>query len=88
MSGSLRSKTIRLAHARPDLRPLLLPLLKEGGGMKDLLGDVVDLVAPHQDLFMRLWEKGDKRGIKTLLERHFGPMVHWHPKVRQFWSLM
>ena len=27
--SNLRSKVIRLAHARPELRPALLPLLKE-----------------------------------------------------------
>lgn len=27
--ADLRSKLIRLAHAKPDLRPVLLPLLKE-----------------------------------------------------------
>ena len=30
MSRSLRSKTIRLAYQKPELRPHLLPLLKEG----------------------------------------------------------
>ena len=29
MSDNLRSRIIRLAHTRPDLRPHLLPLLKE-----------------------------------------------------------
>lgn len=29
MSSDLRSRTIRLAHARPTLRPALLPLLKK-----------------------------------------------------------
>jgi hypothetical protein len=29
--SSLRSKVIRLAHANPELRPHLLPLLKEAG---------------------------------------------------------
>lgn len=42
MSSTLRSKVIRLAHANPELRPHLLPLLKEAGceklpegGMRD-----------------------------------------------------
>jgi hypothetical protein len=30
MSNTLRSKVIRLAHQNPELRPHLLPLLKEG----------------------------------------------------------
>ena len=29
---NLRNHLIRLAHAKPELRPLLLPLLKEGRG--------------------------------------------------------
>lgn len=29
--SNLRSKMIRLAHEQPELRPYLLPLLKEGG---------------------------------------------------------
>lgn len=32
MADSLRKKLIRLAHDQPELRPLLLPLLKKGGG--------------------------------------------------------
>lgn len=32
---TLRSKVIRLAHANPELRPHLLPLLKEAGGTPD-----------------------------------------------------
>jgi hypothetical protein len=31
MSNDLRSRTIRLAHANPELRPHLLPLLKVAG---------------------------------------------------------
>ncbi len=34
-SSSLRSKVIRLAHARPDLRPALLPLLKTAESFDD-----------------------------------------------------
>lgn len=35
--ANLRSKVIRLAHANPDLRPHLLPLLKTGGNMGEAL---------------------------------------------------
>lgn len=36
MSDPLRSKLIRLAHANPDIRPLLLPLLKEASDRCDV----------------------------------------------------
>lgn len=37
MNDALRSKVIRLAHANPDLRPHLLPLLQEGRTAADHL---------------------------------------------------
>lgn len=36
--ADLRSKLIRLAHARPELRPHLLPLLREDGVVSPVLG--------------------------------------------------
>jgi len=37
MADTLRSRLIRLAHAKPELRPVLLPLVKKarGGGLEE-----------------------------------------------------
>lgn len=42
---SLCAKLVRLAHARDDLRPHLLPLLRMAASEKDLLAPVYDLAA-------------------------------------------
>ena len=38
MSSDLRSSLIRLAHAQPQLRPTLLPILKEGAFDPSIVG--------------------------------------------------
>ena len=47
MTDALRSRVIRIAHANPELRPLLLPLLE-----KRVAGEVVNgyTIAPGEDL--------------------------------------
>jgi hypothetical protein len=47
MARSLRSATIRLAHAKPELRSVLLPLLREASASLSI-GDRVLLPAGHQ----------------------------------------
>lgn len=43
--GTLRSKVIRLAHTNPDLRPHLLPLLKEAAGPDAVYEEALDNLA-------------------------------------------
>ena len=49
---SLRSELIRLAHANPELRPHLLPLLKQGAGYRPPEWDRKPQMAPAP------WERG------------------------------
>lgn len=42
MSKELRNKVIRLAHAKPELRKDLLPLLKKSYGRKDTLSRMIE----------------------------------------------
>lgn len=45
---NLRSKVIRLAHANPELRPHLLPLLKEAGVLQDYARHARNALRDHE----------------------------------------
>lgn len=57
----LRSKVIRLAHARPELRPALLPLVKSASKAKILIRGGREFWMSEDELRALLDEKG---GIK------------------------
>jgi hypothetical protein len=62
---ALRSRVIRLAHAKPDLRPHLLPLLREASEV----GDVFEDTYPIRNLANHLgsWALNN---VKEWIERH------------------
>jgi len=79
MSKTLRSKLIRLANNNPNLRPKLLPLLKQGGISSDtqiLPGVVADTVI--RELIGYFWDDKeitnlifkDIRKLTKLLMKH------------------
>lgn len=45
---NLRSRVIRLAHENPDLRPHLLPLLKEAGVLQDYARHARNALKEHE----------------------------------------
>lgn len=74
--SSLRKKLIRLAHANPDLRPDLLPLIKESArgprlvaGIKSKINrQLIDLTTPGNRT--RYFDKIPLRDIMDILTRN------------------
>ena len=68
--SDLRNKLIRLAHAKPELRKDLLPLLKAAKGSEKYRADDVDVAEEMQAAC-------DKAGLKCKVkdEKMFGSMI-------------
>lgn len=69
---SLRSKIIRLAHQKPELREALLPILKESArmGFHPLLHTVLPSNSPE-------WNKGDGKLSKFPIRPYFHASESW-----------
>ena len=85
----LRSKTIRLAYARPELRPVLLPLLKEAAPKLPKLKGLSPKSQKALDESVSEWAKkpasADYSGGKVKKEKD-GSLVVTLPKVLADWS--
>ena len=73
--SDLRSKIVRLAHARPDLRPHLLPLVTDRVAGRGVAIDDLPEAEELRDGFRRLtrvWasEADAERALHILLERN------------------
>ena len=80
MSSDLRSSLIRLAHAQPQLRPALLPLLKEGAFDPSIVG-----INPGE--FDHMSEEEVEEGLVDLLNRAVD-LLGEIPRVPQFRALL
>lgn len=85
----LRSKVIRLAHSRPELRPALLPLLKEAAPKFPKLKGLSPKTQKALDESVSEWAKkptsADYSGGKVKKEKD-GSLVVTLPKVLADWS--
>lgn len=75
MADTLRTRLIRLAHSRPDLRPHLLPLLSKeacGGGGED---EESDMMGCGETNVMARHEKG----------KSVDPTKHMSPEDAEEW---
>ena len=89
---ALRTRLVRLAHARPDLRPHLLPLLSgrvAGRGIPFHDLPAVDALRDGFQRLTRVWssELDATRALTLLLERNGLEVAHTTPGTPERWTL-
>lgn len=89
MSNSLRSKVIRLAHTNPDLRPHLLPLLKEAAKDKVPVLHITEgtgkptLCGIPWAKAVKMSQKGQFDGVSLEDADRLGPGRNWCPECQK-----
>lgn len=93
MSDALRSRIIRLAHTRPDLRPHLLPLVKEAADVlvTPQVGDILYSSWGYDQTNIDFYEVRKVTGSMVVLQklekrvvRDLGPQVYVVPVPGQY----
>lgn len=72
--SDLRNKVIRLAHAKPELRKHLLPLLKEASSLADMLSDEDFIFTIHLAMARKI-PRREPKWVKNLPGGEFVTMT-------------